>query len=60
MEVASLWWWKSCRTAADEYDEGLQHTPELERSMVKTAVWQVPGTFQQLYLGITRRVVQHQ
>ena len=27
--------------AADKYDEGLQRTPELEISMVTTAVWQV-------------------
>ena len=27
--------------AADEYDEGLQRAPELESSMVATAVWQV-------------------
>ena len=28
----------SCRTAADEYDEGLQRTPELEMAMVTTVV----------------------
>ena len=27
--------------AADEYDEGLQRTPELESLMVTTAVWHV-------------------
>ena len=27
--------------AADEYDEGVQRAPELEKSVVTTAVWQV-------------------
>ena len=27
--------------ATDEYDEGLQRTPESERSVVTTAVWYV-------------------
>ena len=27
--------------AADEYDEGLQRTPELDSSVVTTTVWQV-------------------
>ena len=49
MEVASLWWWQSYRTAADQYYEGLQRTHTRVRELDGHDSCCVAGPFQQLY-----------
>ena len=57
MEVASLWWWRSFRTAADEYDEGLQRTPERKVDGHDSCV---AGRYIPTALDITRVAEQQQ